>query len=143
VRDALRAGDVRRAASLLGRPYSIGGRVAHGAERGRRLGFPTANIVPPSPWLLATGVYAGHADWDGGSAAAVINVGVRPTFDEAGLVVEAHLLDVSDDLYDRQLTLTFRDRIRDEMKFASVEALRRRIDEDVRAARRLLAGTAG
>jgi len=143
VREALRKGDVRRAASLLGNPYAVRGPVSRGAERGRLLGFPTANLVPRSPWLLATGVYAGRAEWDQGSALAVINVGVRPTFGEAGLVVEAHLLDVSGDLYGRELTLTFLDRIRDEMKFPSVEALRSRIDEDVRVARRLLADPAG
>ena len=143
VREALREGDVRRAASLLGRPYTIRGRVSRGAERGRLLGFPTANIAPPSPWLLASGVYAGRAGWDRGSALAVINVGVRPTFDESGLVVEAHLLDVSGDLYDRVLTLTFQARIRDEMRFPSVEALRSRIDEDVRVARQILARAAG
>lgn len=139
VREALRRGDVRRAASLLGRPYTIRGRVSRGAERGRALGFPTANIVPASPPLLATGVYAGRAGWDRRSAPAVVNVGVRPTFGESTLTVEAHLLDVSAELYDRVLTVAFLARIRDEMRFPSIEVLRARIAEDVRIARDLLA----
>jgi riboflavin kinase/FMN adenylyltransferase len=139
VREALKAGDVGRAARLLGRPYAIRGRVSRGAQRGRLLGFPTANLVPAVQWLLAPGVYAGRASWDDRSAAAVINVGVRPTFGESGLVAEAHLLDVSPDLYDRVLTVAFLGRIRDEMRFASVDALRARIEEDVAAGRRLIA----
>jgi riboflavin kinase/FMN adenylyltransferase len=138
VREALREGDVRRVASLLGRPYAVRGRVGRGARRGRTLGFPTANLIPEGPWLLASGVYAGRGDWDGRSAPAVINVGVRPTFDEATRTVEAHLLDVDVDLYDRVLAVAFLARIRDEQRFASVEALRARIGEDVAVARTLL-----
>ena len=138
IREALRQGDVERARQLLGRPYSVRGRVSHGAERGRRLGFPTANIVPSGGLPLAMGVYAGRAGWDRRSAEAVINVGVRPTFDESALVIEAHLLDHRDDLYDRDVTLMFLARIRPEMRFASVGALRGRIEEDIRTARALL-----
>jgi riboflavin kinase / FMN adenylyltransferase len=139
VRDALRDGDVARVAMFLGRPYTLHGHVRRGAERGRGLGFPTANLSPTVPLLLANGVYAGRARWDGGAAATVVNVGVRPTFGEATPTVEAHLLDVDLDLYDRPLAVTFLARIRDEMKFPSVEALRARIAEDVKEARRLLA----
>lgn len=139
VREALRRGDVRGAASLLGRPYAIRGLVGRGAERGRTLGFPTANIVAPGSFLLADGVYAGRATWEGHSAFAVINIGVRPTFEERTRTVEAHLLDVSADLYGRILTLAFLARIREEMRFPSVEALRAQIEEDVTVARRLLA----
>jgi riboflavin kinase/FMN adenylyltransferase len=138
VREALRQGDVERAAALLGRPYGIRGRVTRGAMRGRTLGFPTANLAPAGPVLLASGVYAARAEWEGGSAAAVVNVGIRPTFAESTLVIEAHLLDVSVDLYDRPLALIFLARIRDEMKFPSLDALRTRIGEDVTVARRLL-----
>lgn len=138
VREALRAGDVGRAASLLGRPYTVSGPVVRGAERGHRLGFPTANLVPSGPWLLATGVYAGRATWAGGTAPAVVNVGVRPTFGESVLTVEAHLLDVAPDLYGVCLTVAFVARIREERRFPSVEALRAQIQADVAAARRLL-----
>jgi riboflavin kinase/FMN adenylyltransferase len=139
VREALRQGDVRRAAALLGRLYTVRAPVARGAMRGRDLGFPTANLTPAPTWLLASGVYAGRAAWNGQSAAAVINIGVRPTFADSALVIEAHLLDTKVDLYDRLLTLAFVARVRDERKFASVEALRAQISEDVAAARALLA----
>lgn len=140
LREALRTGDVDRAASLLGRPYTLRGRVTRGTLRGRTLGFPTANLRPSGPLLLASGVYVARATWDGEWAQAVVNIGVRPTFDEATPTVEAHLLDASLDLYDRLLTIVFLARIRDEMKFPSAEALKTRIAEDVAVARRILAG---
>jgi riboflavin kinase/FMN adenylyltransferase len=138
IREALRRGDVRQAGSLLGRSYSLRGVVARGAARGRTLGFPTANLVAPPGLAVADGVYAARAEWDGQSAPAVVNVGVRPTFDGATRLVEAYLLDVSPDLYGRRLTLAFLDRIRGERRFASVDALRAQIARDVAAARSLL-----
>lgn len=138
IREALRGGDVRAAAALLGRPYTVRGRVEEGAGRGRALGFPTANLKPDHPLLLATGVYAGRARWEDGAADAVINVGVRPTFGEGELWVEAHLLDFSGALYGRTLALAFLARIRDEQRFPSAEALRARIREDVAEACRVL-----
>jgi riboflavin kinase/FMN adenylyltransferase len=140
VRDALRAGDVRRASALLGRPYDVRGRVVRGAARGHALGFPTANLQPEATWLLATGVYAGRAVWGHEASGAVINVGIRPTFGESRLLVEAHLLDVVVDLYDRPLRLEFLARIREERRFPSVDALRHQIGADVRAARTILGG---
>jgi riboflavin kinase/FMN adenylyltransferase len=138
IREALRQGDVRQAASLLGRAYALRGIVARGAARGRTLGFPTANLAAPPGLPVANGVYAARAGWDGESAPAVVNVGVRPTFDGATRLVEAHLLDASPDLYGRRLTLAFVDRIRGERRFDSLEALREQIVEDVRTARRTL-----
>jgi riboflavin kinase / FMN adenylyltransferase len=138
IREALRDGDVRRAASLLGRPYGVAGVVSRGAARGRTLGFPTANL-PAAPGLpLANGVYAARAAWDGESAPAVVNVGVRPTVDGVTRLVEAHLLDAAPDLYGRRLALGFVDHIRPERRFDSLDALRAQIAEDVRTARRLL-----
>ena len=138
IREALRDGDVRRAASLLGRPYGIAGVVARGAARGRALGFPTANLAASPGLFLADGVYAARAAWDGGSASAVVNVGVRPTVDGATRLVEAHLFDVTPDLYGRRLRLEFHDRIRPERRFASLDELRAQIAEDAATARRLL-----
>jgi riboflavin kinase/FMN adenylyltransferase len=138
IREALRDGDVRRAASLLGRPYAIAGVVARGAARGRALGFPTANLAALPGLLLADGVYTARATWDGESASAVVNVGVRPTVDGATRLVEAHLFDVTPDLYGRRLTLGFVDRIRAERRFGSLEELRAQIAEDAAVARRLL-----
>jgi len=112
--------------------------VARGAARGRGLGFPTANLAAATGLLLANGVYAARAGWDGESAAAVVNVGVRPTVDGATRLIEAHLLDVAPDLYGRRLTLTFLDRIRPERRFESLDALRAQIADDVRAARGML-----
>jgi riboflavin kinase/FMN adenylyltransferase len=137
IREALRDGDVRRAASLLGRGYGVAGVVARGAARGRALGFPTATLAAAPGLLLANGTRPGAA-WNGESAAAVVNVGVRPTVDGATRLVEAHLLDSAPDLYGRRITLTFLDRIRPERRFESVEALRFQIAEDVRTARRML-----
>jgi riboflavin kinase/FMN adenylyltransferase len=138
IREALRRGDVRQAASFLGRPYALRGVVARGAARGRTLGFPTANLTAPPGLPLADGVYAARAEWDGRSAPAVVNVGVRPTVDGATRLVEAHLLGVSPDLYGRALTLAFLDRIRSERRFDSLDALRAQIAADVAAARGLL-----
>jgi riboflavin kinase/FMN adenylyltransferase len=139
VRDALRQGDAATAGGLLGRPYAVTGPVGHGAGRGRTLGFPTANVETERPVLLADGVYAAWATWDGGRADAVVNIGVRPTFDEGRRAVEAHLLDRAPDLYGRRLTLEFLARIRAETRFPSVDALRARIAEDLREARQYLA----
>ncbi|HEX2500429.1 MAG TPA: bifunctional riboflavin kinase/FAD synthetase [Methylomirabilota bacterium] len=142
IREALRDGDVGRAASLLGRPFMIAGLVVRGAARGRTLGFPTANLSGPPGPLLADGVYTARAAWDGQSAGAVVNVGMRPTVDGATRIVEAHLLDVASDLYGRTLSLAFLHRIRAERRFASIEALQVQIAQDVEVARRLLGSVA-
>ncbi|HXH83376.1 MAG TPA: bifunctional riboflavin kinase/FAD synthetase [Candidatus Tectomicrobia bacterium] len=135
IRGALRRGDLAAAARLLGRPYFVRGVVTRGAGRGRTLGFPTANLAPDRPLLVPTGVYACGARVDGAAYAAVVNVGVRPTFESAGIVVEAHLLDAALDLYGRRLALDFVARLREERKFPSVEDLRAQIARDVEAAR--------
>jgi riboflavin kinase / FMN adenylyltransferase len=140
IREALSEGDVELAGALLGRPYSVTGRVQRGAGRGRTLGFPTANLKPDRPLALAGGVYAAHALWDGARADAVVNIGYRPTFEESQYWIEAYLFDFSGDLYDRQLSLDFLRRIRAEMKFSGVEALKRQVQVDMAEARRLLRG---
>lgn len=138
IRAALAAGDVGRAAGLLGRPYAIVGEVVRGAGRGRGLGFPTANVRPGRPALVKPGVYACRVELVDGHGAyeAVVNVGVRPTFGETELAIEAHVLDFSGDLYGRRLAVSFLRRIRDERRFPSIDALRAQIGEDVEAARR-------
>lgn len=147
VRESLRIGDVVRARRFLGRPYSIRGAVLRGAGRGRQLGFPTANLRPDRPILLATGVYAAQAtvrrNGTGSSVPgtlspdplpSVVNVGYRPTFDNE-YWIEAYLLDFSGDLYSATLELAFIARLRDERKFPDIEALRTQIRLDVDAAR--------
>jgi riboflavin kinase/FMN adenylyltransferase len=139
VRDALRDGDVETAGALLGRPYGLTGIVLRGAGRGRTLGFPTANLRPDRPLLLAAGVYAARVSWDGHRADAVVNVGYRPTFGEDQYWVEAYVFDWSGDLYERRLDVEFLHRIRPEMKFSGVDALKRQVAADMETARRLLA----
>jgi riboflavin kinase / FMN adenylyltransferase len=138
IRTALQAGNVEAAARLLGRSYAVVGKVVRGTGRGRALGFPTANLALDRPLLAGSGVYACEAELDGVSGHAVVNIGVRPTFGEDRLAVEAHLLDQSGDLYGRHIRLGFLRRLRDEQRFPSVDALRRQIAADVEAARRLL-----
>lgn len=138
IRTLLKAGNVELAARFLGRPYSMGGRVVRGVGRGRTLGFPTANVEPDRPLSIPTGVYACHATIDGEAHPAVVNIGVRPTFAEQTLAVEAHLLDFSGDLYERVLRLAFVRRLRGERKFPGPEALKRQIVHDIAVARETL-----
>jgi riboflavin kinase/FMN adenylyltransferase len=141
IRLALAAGDVAGARKFLGHPYTVRGRVLRGKGRGRQLGFPTANLKPERELIVAPGVYAARAAWEGGRAGAVVNVGIRPTFGEGEYWVEAYLLDFKGDLYDSLLTLEFEERIRAEQKFADVEALRAQVALDVTTAARLLERT--
>ena len=136
IRGALQRGDLPRAARLLGRDYSIRGEVVEGAGRGRTLGFPTANVKTDRPLGLPVGVYVCRATIRSSHHQAVVNVGVRPTFGENELAVEAHVIDFSGDLYNERLVLTFLRRLREERKFSSVDALRQQIALDVAAARR-------
>jgi len=138
VRAALQRGDVERAALFLGRPYAVCGEVVRGAGRGRTLGFPTANLRTDRPLLIPAGVYACRAASGGAVYPAVVNVGIRPTFEDQGFAVEAYLIDFSGDLYDRQLCLSFHRRLREERRFPGVEALKEQIVRDVMLARTCL-----
>lgn len=144
IRDLLLSGRVREAEVLLCRPYSVSGRVIPGAARGRTLGYPTANVEVVQELLPLPGVYVIDAVVGGVVRRGVANIGFNPTFGENSLGVEAHLLDFEGDLYGQEITLLFRDRIRDERKFRSVEELVRRIGKDVGYARSApLAGPPG
>ena len=138
IRGALQRGDLAQAARFLGRPYSIAGQVTQGAGRGRTLGFPTANVAPERPVLVPPGVYACRAELAGRTVPAAVNIGVRPTFGETNLAVEAHLLDFSGDIYGQSIRLLFVSRLREERKFPSVDALREQIARDVEMARAAL-----
>jgi riboflavin kinase/FMN adenylyltransferase len=133
-------GTVARAAELLGRPYEVWGEVVHGAERGRGLGFPTANLKLPAGRLVpAYGIYACWA-WRGETGfPAAVNVGVRPSFDNGHPSVEAYLLDFDGDLYGETLGLSFIQRLRGEQRFTDIHALISQMGRDVEAARRVLA----
>ncbi len=137
IRHALGAGDVKTAAAMLGKPYSIGGKVGHGRELGRQLGFPTANLITNLNIMLpAPGVYAAEATTaNGNHYRAVVNIGVSPTVSEGlPLSVEAHLINYSGNLYGTNLRLDFLRRLRDEKKFGDISALKAGIAADVRAA---------
>ncbi|MER3400000.1 MAG: hypothetical protein C4313_02520 [Thermoflexus sp.] len=141
VREALRRGDVRAAAELLGAPFAVSGEVIAGAGRGRQWGIPTANLaIWPEHALPANGVYAGWVDLPGGMRCmAVINIGVRPTFDQGSeRTVEVHLLDWSGNLYGRRLTVHFIERLRDERRFPSAAELVAQIHRDIARARTIL-----
>jgi riboflavin kinase / FMN adenylyltransferase len=110
--------------------------VVHGAQVGRKLGFPTANVaVPPRRLLPADGVYAARVSWEGESHPAAANLGVRPTVDGTRRVLEPHLLDWEGDLYGREVRVEFRKRLRAEQRFPNLEALREQIGRDVEDAR--------
>lgn len=141
IRQALVAGDVVGAATMLGRPFQLRGGVIQGDQRGRELGFPTANLeIGAGRAIPARGVYSAIVKLgDGSTYDAVVNIGVRPTFGESGEVVEVHLLDTKLDLYGLQLSVDFVDRIRPERRFSGVEELIEQIDRDVSTARRQIA----
>jgi riboflavin kinase/FMN adenylyltransferase len=142
IREALARGDAGGAAALLGRPHCIEGRVVPGDGRGRTIGVPTANLKPATETLPALGVYAAWC-WPGlarTAIAAVVNIGRRPTFGGGAVSVEAHLLDFALDLYGEPMSLSFVARLRGEQTFSGPDALVAQIQEDIRAARHLLAG---
>ncbi len=136
IREALTAGDVATAAQLLGRPPALSGIVVLGDGRGRELGYPTANLrfdYPPA--IPALGIYAGIANGFG----ALVSIGKRPVFHTDGeVVVEANLLDWDGDLYDKPLRVELVSRLRDELPFASVDALVEQMHRDERDARAAL-----
>jgi riboflavin kinase/FMN adenylyltransferase len=143
IRHALVEGDLVRATGMLGRPYEVRGIVAHGDKRGRELGFPTANVSVPGDILLpADGIYAGRFQRaDGTVHPAALSLGRRPTFyvEAHASLLEAHLLDADDDLYDEHVRVRFIERLRGEERFDSVEALVAQIARDCDQARAILA----
>lgn len=144
IRKLLATGHVTEANALLGRPYALTGTVVTGDQRGRLLGFPTANLAVDEGKLLpAYGVYAGQALWTEGpgtgmhQAPCVVNLGMRPTFDPPQLRIEAHLMGWSGDLYGKLLTVSLQHRLRAELAFRSVEELVAQIRQDVAQAQSL------
>jgi riboflavin kinase/FMN adenylyltransferase len=138
IRKELSEGCVAGAARMLGRPFFYRSEVVHGDKRGRTIGFPTANMRCEEKFPLKTGVYATSVLWRGVEYPAVTNIGTRPTFDSAGIRVESHILDQSFDLYGEVLEVRFHERIRDEQRFTSIDALKTQIGADVKLARGLL-----
>lgn len=139
IREAIRNGSLDAASQMLGRAYTLTGKIVEGDKLGRKLGFPTANLdvtglVPPP-----NGVYAAHAKFASQTYRAVVNIGVRPTLQSSTprLQVEAHLLDFSGDVYGQEMELAFVEKLRDEQKFPSPEALKLAIEKDIEAAKKL------
>jgi riboflavin kinase/FMN adenylyltransferase len=140
VRQLLAAGDVAGAAEILGRPFALTGPVIRGEQRGRDLGFPTANLDPPTELAVpADGVYAGWLVDGAERHPAAISVGDNPTFEGASRRVEAYVLDRNDlDLYGKRVSIEFVDRIRGMVPFAGVDGLIEAMHGDVEATRRIL-----
>lgn len=156
IRNLLIAGDVKGAAELLGRPYAVRGRIVHGDKRGRALGYPTINVAtPPQRLLPRDGIYATWATIAGARRPAATSLGVRPTFGAGDRVLESFILDLmapaseasgsagtrsasGPDLYGENVEMTFVERLRDELRFETAEALVRQIGEDVEATKRAL-----
>ena len=143
IREALLEGALRWPQEALGRRHVVEGTVVTGAGRGKGLGWPTANLRTPAGLLLpGRGVYAGRAIVDGQAWAAAINIGVNPTFGEEPVHLEAHLLGYDGDLRDRVIAIEFWERIRDEKRFDSAEALSEQIARDVEHTRALIGSSA-
>ncbi len=139
VRRCVTAGDVAGAALLLGRPHQVRGVVIPGDQRGRTIGFPTANLDLDAELIPPAGVYAVRARVDdGGWLPAVVNLGVRPTFDGERFCFEVHLLDFRGDIYGHQVEVAFVAQLRDEQRFPDAAALVRQIRKDVSAAQAAL-----
>ena len=145
VRGLVVAGDLEKANRFLGSPFQLRGTVVHGDERGRDLGYPTANLVPDNALVYpGNGVYACRAAFEDGGEwrwwPAATNVGVRPTFVTGrGVLVEAFLLDFDGDLYDRELRIAFLARLRGERRFDTVDGLVEQMHRDVEDARAIAA----
>jgi riboflavin kinase/FMN adenylyltransferase len=137
IRELLSQGRVNLARRMLGRPYGVEGRVVRGAERGRGLGFPTANLHPQNRVIPRGGVYVTATLIEGAWRRSVTNVGVRPTFERAGEPsIETFVMDWDGDLYGDVVRVRFLHRLRDERRFGSVEELKRQIDWDASRARK-------
>ncbi len=139
VRELIAAGEMRTAARLLGRNHFLSGPVVHGRERGRTIGFPTANIDSATECLPPDGVYATRVILPDGAFASITNIGMRPTFAEPARTIEAHIFDFDRDIYGAKVRLEILERIRGERKFDSGQALAAQIAEDLKRAKEILA----
>lgn len=133
IRRLIVEGNITEASNCMGHPYSITGSVAHGFQEGRRIGFPTANIVPESAEKLVpgNGVYATRVSVEGGEwMPAMLNIGTNPTFQRQQTAIEAHIIGFEGDIYGRKVRVEFGRKLRDEQRFESVEALQKQLEAD-------------
>jgi riboflavin kinase/FMN adenylyltransferase len=142
IRQALAQGDLTRVEQLLGRPYSMCGRVAHGDKRGRTIGFPTANIYLHRKNTPILGVYAVQMkDVEQYPVNGVANIGTRPTVCGTRTLLEVHLFDFNKDIYGAHIEVMFIEKIRDEKRFESFDALKQQIQRDAQQARAIFTGS--
>ncbi len=132
IRNALQERNIALANELLGYPYSVSGKVVKGFQRGREMGYPTANIVPSDPCKLipGTGIYAVEVEWQGRSLKGMLSVGYNPTFGESEMTIEVNILDFNEDIYGHHLHIRFLHFVRAEQKFSGMEELKEAIAED-------------
>lgn len=134
IREAILKGELDQAEKMLGYYYYLSGTIVEGNHIGRKMGFPTANIHPNDPYKLIpmNGVYAIRAELQGKMYRGMLNIGFRPTIDSSAAVktIEAHLFDVSGDFYDQEVVIHFVHRVRDEMKFSGLDALKQQLELD-------------
>lgn len=139
IRQCLLEGRVEEAERLLGHPYMLTGLIVGGDRRGRQIGFPTANLEPPTRRLVPhNGVYAVRATVEGRTWDAMMNIGLRPTFSGHHRTIEIHLFDFTGDLYGKEMEVDLVARIREERRFSSVEALLEQLRKDEAASRAIL-----
>ncbi len=138
IRELIERGEVHEVQRYLGRYHFVSGRVAPGYQRGRQLGFPTANIVPRTEVLPMDGIYATFLQVEGVPWPSVTNIGVNPTFGNGPRTIESYIFDFSGDLYGRSVKLFFVRRIREERKFPSPEVLVEQMKKDVLSAQEIL-----
>ena len=139
VREAIATGDMHGASRLLGRCHFLSGPVVRGRERGRTIGFPTANLASETECIPPDGVYATRVILDDGPHPSITNIGMRPTFSEHARSIEAHIFDFTRDIYGMRIKLELVERIRPEKKFDNAEALKTQIAEDLKKAHEILA----
>jgi riboflavin kinase/FMN adenylyltransferase len=140
IRFALSQGDMVKVSQLLGRRFTLSGQVMKGDQRGKTLGFPTANLVPdPEQALPPDGVYTTRAFVNETAYPAVTNIGVRPTFDDGKRIVEVHILDFEDrELYGHEIRIELVQRLRGEVRFSGADELKAQMQRDVEQTRALL-----
>ena len=141
IRTLIAAGDLPAANDLLGYPWFVTGAVVRGEQRGRTLGYPTANLRLEPGCGLPHGIYAVRAEFAGRRHDGVASFGRRPTFDNGAALLEVFLFDFAGDLYGREIAVSFHARLREERKFGSVAELVRQMDADSDQARTVLAAT--
>jgi riboflavin kinase/FMN adenylyltransferase len=138
VRELIEEGNVKAAKGFLGRNYSIRGPVVHGHHTGQAIGFPTANLDTTKMQIPGTGVYAVHILFEGNSFQGAVNIGFNPTFNRDRLSVEVHIFGFDQNIYGKEVEVTFVDRIRSEMTFQSAEELVVQIKQDIQTAKAIL-----